>query len=175
MILSQICESMIEMSRKGRWRGWLVAAALVFAAGCCGSGSTHKCDFSRPDDGKDASPDGPLACGTQMCGTNQVCCITKTPPFANCIDPKDFVADNCEMFQPQQPPCLVPQDCDAGSVCCFQTNLFSLSCQKPAGCSGDGTDTYRTCATDRDCANPTPGACRLYTQAAGVSLNICTP
>ncbi len=69
---------------------------------------------------KDAGRDAALACGTQMCGRNQVCCMTKTPPFANCIDPKDFVADNCEMFQLQQPPCIVPQDCDAGAVCCFQ-------------------------------------------------------
>ncbi|MFL5304945.1 MAG: hypothetical protein ACJ8F1_07010 [Polyangia bacterium] len=163
------------MSRNPLRRAWLVAAALVFAAGCCGSGSTHKCDFSPPDEAKDGGRDAPLACGTEMCATNQVCCITKTPPFANCIDPKDFVADNCEMFQPQQPPCLVPQDCDAGAVCCFQTNLFSFSCQKPEGCSGDGTDTLRTCAVDRDCPKTIPGTCRLYSQTGGFSLNICTP
>jgi hypothetical protein len=175
MILSQFCETMIGMSRNRRYGAWMVAAAVVFAAGCCGSGSTHKCDFTPPDEGKDAGRDAPLACGTQMCGSNQVCCITKTPPFANCIDPKDFNADGCEMFQLEQPPCLVPQDCDGGAVCCFQTNLFSFSCQKPEGCSGDGTDTRRTCATDRDCPRTTRGTCQLYTQAGGVALNLCTP
>jgi hypothetical protein len=175
MILSQFCETMIGMSQKGRRRAWLLAAALVFAAGCCGSGSTHKCDFSSPYDGKDAGPDAALACGTKMCGTNQVCCITRTPPFANCIDPKDFLADSCEMFQPQAPPCLTPDQCDAGAVCCYQVNLSSISCQKAAGCSGDGTDTYRTCASDRDCPRSTPGVCTTQGMAAGFTLKVCAP
>jgi hypothetical protein len=176
MILSQFCETMIGMSRTGPHRVWMAAAALVFAAGCCGSGSTHKCDFSPPDTGKDGSPDAPLACGTQMCGANQVCCVTKTPPFATCIDPKDFIADNCEMFQVQQPPCLTPHDCDGGAVCCLQRNLMSFSCQKPAGCPGDGTDTYRTCSNDQDCPRVTPGVCQpVNTGVAGVTLNVCAP
>ncbi|HSS37522.1 MAG TPA: hypothetical protein VLT58_02020, partial [Polyangia bacterium] len=103
------------MSRNLRCRAWLTAMALVFAAGCCGSGSTHKCDFSPPDQ-KDAGSDAALACGTQMCAANQLCCVTKTPPFVNCIDPKDFVADNCEMFQLQAPQCATSHDCDGGSV-----------------------------------------------------------
>ncbi|MES1208401.1 MAG: hypothetical protein ABUS79_20885 [Pseudomonadota bacterium] len=162
------------MSRKRRY-GWVVAAALVFAAGCCGTGSTHKCDFSPPDEGKDAGSDAGFMCGTQKCGSNQQCCITKTPPFANCIDPKDFNADGCEMFQLQQPPCLAPDQCDAGSVCCYQVNLASLSCQKPTGCPGDGTDTYRTCTTDQDCPRPTPGVCTSPSMSAGSILKVCAP
>jgi hypothetical protein len=173
MILSQICETMIRMSRCAG----LAAVTIVFAVGCCGSGSTHKCDFSPPDEGKDAGSDAALACGTQMCGSNQVCCVTKTPPFASCIDPKDFQADGCEQFQVQQPPCLVPQDCKMGQVCCLQANLQMLSCQLPDGCPGDGTDTWRTCASDQDCPRTTPGTCQPVPAAgaAGISLNVCAP
>lgn len=176
MILSQICETMIGMSRNPPRRGWLALAALVLAAGCCGGGSTHKCDFTPPDLGMDGGSDAALACGTQMCGMNQVCCVTKTPPFASCIAPQDFVADGCEMFQANKPPCLTPQECDGG-VCCFQRNLVSLSCQLPAGCPGDGTETYRTCSNDRDCPGAMSGVCQAVPGATGggLTLMVCAP
>src|SRR5579884_1542131 len=99
MIPSQICESMIRMSRKRGWRAGLLAIALLGIAGCCGGGSTHKCDFTPPDVDSGSHSDGPsMSCGNLTCGPNQVCCVTKTPPFVSCIAPGDFVADGCEMF-----------------------------------------------------------------------------
>jgi hypothetical protein len=53
---------------------------------------------------------------------------------------------------------------------------MSFSCQKPVGCPGDGTDTYRTCQTDLDCPRAVSGVCQsVNTGVPGVILNVCTP
>jgi len=176
MILSQICESMIQMSRNRRWRVGLIAIVLLGVSGCCGGGSTHKCDFTPPDIDSGSHSDAAMGCGNLTCAKNQACCVTKTPPFVSCIDPKDFVADGCEMFSPNSPPCITPQDCDGG-VCCLQINLQTFSCQLPAGCTGDGTETVWTCSTDKDCRGGVPGSCQPVPAAAqyGLSLSVCSP
>jgi hypothetical protein len=177
MILSQICETMIQMSRNGRWGVGLVALGLLWMAGCCGGGSTHKCDFTpAPIDAGNQSDAG-FGCPSQPCAANQVCCVAKTPPFISCINPADFVADGCEKnFMTNSPPCVTPQDCDGG-VCCLQINVQTFSCQLPAGCSGDGTESYWTCSTDRDCPGRVSGSCQPVSAAAqyGLSLSVCTP
>jgi hypothetical protein len=176
MILSQICESMIEMSRSRRWRVGLLAFALLGFGGCCGGGSTHKCDFTPPDLDSGGHSDAGFGCPSKPCAANQVCCVAKTPPFISCIDPVDFVADGCEHFPTTNPTCNVPQDCDGG-VCCVQKNIMTLTCQAAADCPGDGVETYWTCSTDRDCPTRAPGSCQPSPQAAalGITLGVCTP
>ena len=116
----------------------------------------HKCDFSPPDEGKDAGPDAALACGTQMCGANQECCITKTPPFVNCIDPKDFIADQCEMFQLQTAALPDAAYVRRGHRLLLPDEPPSLSCQKPAGLSGGRHRHGADLRDDRDCPNSRP-------------------
>jgi hypothetical protein len=145
-------------------------------AGCCGGGSTHKCDFTpAPIDAGNHSDAG-AGCPTQPCAANQVCCVAKTPPFISCINPADFVALGCEKFKTDAPPCVTPQDCDGG-VCCLQVNVQSFSCQLPEGCSGDGQESFWTCSTDRDCPGRVSGSCQPLPAAAqaGFSLSVCTP
>jgi len=172
MILSQICETMIRMSRNSRYAAWLVAAAIVSLVGCCGGGSTHKCDFTPPPTDAGGTDSSSSNCGPQNCASNQVCCVTKTPPFASCIDPKDFLSYGCEMFQLQAPPCATSHDCDGG-VCCYQSNLQTISCQKSAACPANGMDTAPLCQTDQDCV--APGVCRNLGSGGGFSLNVCWP
>lgn len=175
MILSQICESMIRMSRNGRYGAWVMVAAMLAVAGCCGGGSTHKCDFSPPPTDAGSSSDGSQNCGNMNCDPNQVCCVTKTPPFVSCVAPSDFVSLGCMSPPPPNPPCLSPHDCDAGAVCCLYVHLQSLSCQLPAACAGDGTDSYRTCQGDIDCPRVAQGVCQTVTAGAGISISVCQP
>ncbi len=176
MILSQICESMIQMSRNGRWRAGLLTIALLGIAGCCGGGSTHKCDFTPPDiDSGSHSDASPMACGNLTCAANQVCCVTKTPPFVSCIAPKDFISDGCEMFSSNSPSCMSPRECDGG-VCCAQVHLMTATCQTATACPGDGTETYLICNSDQDCPSGARGSCQLLgAQAGGLPYGICSP
>lgn len=175
MILSQICGTMIRMSRNGRYAAWLALAAIVSLAGCCGGGSTHKCDFTPPPTDAGSGSDAGQSCGNLTCAAGQVCCFTKTPPFVSCIDPKDYTADGCEKRQTTTPPCATPHDCDAGAVCCLYLNPQGLSCQLPAACAGDGTDSYRTCGSDVDCPRVAPGVCQNVGAGGGITLNVCQP
>jgi hypothetical protein len=84
------------------------------------------------------------------------------------------VNDRCEMFNTSDPPpCLVPSDCGAGNVCCYQLTLGLVSCQTSMACPGDGTDNYRVCASDLDCA---PRVCNLVTvnPDTGAPLGFCS-
>src|SRR5688572_15462231 len=81
VIVPQFCETMIRMSRT--WCATLRTSCLIFAvfvAGCCGSGPTHKCDFTPPNlNMNDGGADGPIPCGTMICELPQVCCLKKVP------------------------------------------------------------------------------------------------
>jgi hypothetical protein len=176
MIVSQFCESMIRMSRANFAASIAIAGAWMALVGCCGGGPSHKCDFTPPGSQTDAG-DAAVACGTEVCQLPQVCCLKKIAPFASCIDPKDYVADDCEKMQMDSPPCLVPTDCDGGTVCCLQVTAQTISCQPPPLCPGDGKDTYLTCASDLDCPSQLSGACTNVGTNTGsdVSISVCAP
>jgi len=152
---------------------WLAVVAL--AAGCCGTGSSHRCDFS-PAPTHDSGVDAGLNCGNLNCMAPQVCCLTKIAPFTSCVDPADFVSDGCEMFKLDAPVCDSPQACPDG-ICCFQKNLMVASCQNEAACPGDGLDTYRICLTDQDCATFGSRSCagRTGDPEDGGTLGVCAP
>ena len=64
-------------------------------------------------------------------------------------------------------PCSSPADCDAGQVCCLNETAFSIDCQSPTMCPGDGlSGTYLACASDQDCPNNAKGSCTSLTDAA---------
>jgi hypothetical protein len=175
MIVSQICETMIKMSQVNCLR---VAGAVVLAAvvsGCCGGAPSHKCDFTPPTSQMDAGSDAPFRCGTEVCMAPQVCCLKKIAPFASCIDVGDYVKDDCEMIQKDPPSCLVPTDCDGGTVCCLQKTEQVINCQPPPLCPGDGVDTYYTCASDQDCPGQQSGSCTNLGSQGGYTLNVCAP
>jgi hypothetical protein len=163
---------MIKMSRIVGVRA-VVLAAMGVVAGCCGSGPTHRCDFTPPTQpARDAGPDGALPCGTQVCASNQVCCIKKVPLVALCIDPSQFVANMCEKLDL---PCTVPADCPTGLVCCVQLSpLPGVTCLPPQLCPGDGTNTFLACEDASQC----PGLGTSCTEVGSFEdtiLKVCTP
>jgi hypothetical protein len=175
MIVSQICESMIRMSRS-RLTGLLLALALSAAvAGCCGGAQSHKCDFTPLDSQKDGGSDGPMMCGTAgVCDpASTVCCAQKIPPYFSCVAPADFVQDQCEKPQSVAPDCEVPKDCDSGKICCLQVATSMLNCQPT--CQGPGT--YMACASDLDCPTQLSGSCTLIAGGpdAGYAISVCPP
>jgi hypothetical protein len=173
-IVSQFCETMIEMSRM---RLGVLALGFCLAgvlSGCCGGAHSHKCDFTDPFTQQDAGSDAPLACGTQVCGTETVCCVKTIAPYASCIPPEDFAYQGCMLPPGQQAPCYSPADCDAGQVCCLNEAVLSIDCQSPAMCPGGGqAGTYHACASDNDCPNQAKGSCKSLTDAA--ALYYCDP
>jgi hypothetical protein len=125
---------------------------------------------------QDAGSDMMLACGTQVCDKTQVCCLKKIAPFASCIAPADFAAEQCET-PPGQPSCFTPADCQPGEVCCLNENTFSIACLSSVMCPGNGqSGTYLACGTPLDCPNPSTATCTDVpgTGDAGV-LKYCSP
>jgi len=179
MIVSQICETMTEMSWRARLLPLVGAAALLTLAGCCGSGSTHKCDFTPATSGTDAgASDGGIPCPSMPCVLPQVCCVTKAPANIACVDVKDFMNDHCEMLNTNSPPpCSGPGDCLNGNVCCYQSTANLISCQKDMVCPGDGSDNYVVCSMDSDCPATTSGSCMIYgtNPATGLPFGYCRP
>lgn len=109
--------------------------------------------------------------------TGKVCCLTKIPPFAQCIDPSQFQADNCETKPPPMPSCEKPSDCDGGTVCCLSPNAGMIACEPSGLCPGGGTNgTYLVCSTDDDCPSHVSGACMALPIPldAGISLSYCS-
>jgi hypothetical protein len=175
VIVSQICETMIRMSRLGS--AALFGAVLLLATvvgGCCGGAHSHQCDFT-PLDSQDSGTDGPPLCGTERCTTGQVCCVVKVPPSAACIDPKDFQRLKCEM-PPAQASCFVPSDCQSGQVCCLILSPPGITCVAPTSCPGNDSNSYVVCATDQDCPGQVSGACMGVSGSApdgGVAISVC--
>jgi hypothetical protein len=176
MIVSQIRESMIRMSRS-RLPALLVALALSSAlTGCCGGAHSHKCDFTPLDSQKDAGSDGPMMCGTLVCDPPAtVCCAQKISPYFSCVPPEDFIQDQCEMPPSVTPDCVVPKDCDSGKICCLQYAATppTLNCQPTC----QGSQSFRACATDLDCPSQLPGSCGVVAgdPDSGASLSVCPP
>jgi hypothetical protein len=115
-------------------------------------------------------------CGTLICQPPTVCCGQKIAPYFSCVPLGDFTRDNCETPPSTPPDCLVPTDCDAGTVCCLQPQAASpLTCQPPPICQGP--NTYLACATDLDCPTQVPGSCTLVGGGgdAGFAIRVCPP
>jgi hypothetical protein len=152
-----------------------ILLALGFAlAGCCGSGPSHKCNFTPPGGSKDAATDGPgLPCGTEVCELPKVCCITKVPLLARCIDASRFVSERCEM---QDLPCVTPEWCPAGLACCVAfAPTAGVTCRPASICLMSG-ENYLACGSDNDCPNQVPGSCvEIGDPTAGQSLRVCAP
>jgi len=155
---------------------WLGAAAFLALAGCCGGGSTHRCDFSPPTSGMDAGPtgDGGIPCPDQPCTGGKVCCLTKAPLAAQCVPITDFVTDRCEMINMNPPPCWTAADCPSPTVCCYQVALSAISCQPAPVCPGDATDTYLVCGSDLDCPPTSPMCSLVATTPSGGPLGFCS-
>jgi hypothetical protein len=172
VIVPQFCETMIRMSRTGC--AVLRASCLILAvsvAGCCGSGPTHKCDFSPPNlNMNDGGADGPLPCGTMVCDLPQVCCLKKVPLTAWCVDQADFVPLGCETADL---PCLGPSDCPAGLTCCLSWSQLTVSCRPIQLCPNDMTDTYLVCSQDSDCPGGNVNACTVVSETEQGALSIC--
>jgi hypothetical protein len=182
---------MIEMSRavslEARVRrsgGALVFAFMLAAlglsaalAGCCGSGPTHKCDFTPPNTPHDAGAgDGGVPCGQEApCSATQVCCVTRVPLNATCIDqdPVKFMQLGCESVALS---CLGPSQCPSGWVCCFANTpqLQTLACGPSQLCTTSDNMHFLVCTTDADCPGQASGSCQLLTQISdGTNLSIC--
>jgi len=124
-------------------------------AGCCRGGTAHSCDFTPPvESGGDAGTDGPLLCGSEVCEDGKVCCVTKAPLNATCIEPARFEALHCEKIDL---PCFQPSDCPRGIACCVSVTADGsgiVSC-RPQSLCGAGM-TYVACASDGDCPSVRP-------------------
>jgi hypothetical protein len=140
-------------------------------AGCCGGGTTHKCDFTPPNQPNDGGSDGPMLCGTQLCENGQVCCLTKAPPLANCIDPGKFQELGCEKMDL---PCFKPLDCPTGLTCCLGLEDLTVTCRPQILCPGDGVKTLIACETIQDCPFNAP-SCNFLTTVMDMDFNVCGP
>ena len=149
----------------------VLAAAL---AGCCGSGKGpgHSCDFTPPTQaGADAGSDGPVLCGSMVCEVPQVCCVTKAPLAADCIDPGEFKARGCEEIAL---PCFRPADCPAGLTCCLKVNpdlTGTVSCQAHLLCVS-GETTFVACASEADCP-PVRPTCEAVSSTPEGDFKVC--
>ena len=167
---------MIRMSRTTRCVAQLVFGLIVvFAVGCCGSGPSHKCDFTPPDTpGFDGGTDGPMLCGTAVCEGNTVCCYKKAPPLAICISPLDYQKLGCEKMDL---PCFTSSDCPGGLNCCLMFSVDgsgsgTVTCRQQLMCPGDGAPTFIACGTNLDCP-PTRSNCTFLTSTPKGDFSIC--
>jgi len=142
----------------------------LIVVGCCGAGSTHKCDFAPPDElGFDGGTDGPVPCGTEICEGGKVCCATKAPALLQCIDPAKFRELHCETMPL---PCLKTSDCPGGLSCCVvltDDGSGTVSCLPPLQCLATGAVV---CADSAECPDARP-VCRLLTTTPEGDFNIC--
>jgi hypothetical protein len=164
---------MIRMSRGGQFVHMLLAAAVILAVGCCGSGPSHKCDLSPAPTTPDAGPDAPVACGADVCNPPQVCCLKKSPLVALCVDFQNFEKDGCE--KPPEMSCLTPSECQGGLPCCLDVRRVdhpTVTCRPPILCPTDGKTLYFTCTGPQDCPNGEP--CTFVGGGPdGVELRVC--
>jgi hypothetical protein len=160
---------MVSMSRRGIWLAGALAALVV---GCCRSGSNHSCDFTPPEQaGGDAGTDASLMCGTKICEASQVCCVTKAPLNATCIEPSMFQSLGCEKLAL---PCFKPTDCPPGIACCAMINADgtgTVSCRVQSLCVPSAS-TYVACASDGDCPAVRPTCTALSSTPQG-DFKVC--
>jgi hypothetical protein len=164
---------MIRMSRRNQLVRLLAVAVGLVIAGCCGSGPSHKCDFSPAPTEHDGGSDAPLACGTDVCQPPQVCCLKRSPLVALCVDIENFEKDGCE--KPDDFFCLVPADCPLGLSCCLDLHNVqqaSVTCRPANYCPNDGM-TMLTCSGSQDCPPAAPICSVLGTAPDGTQLATC--
>jgi hypothetical protein len=147
---------MIKMSGSRQIRLIVANVWLALAvAGCCGGGSTHKCDFTPPSSMTDAGPpsDGGTSCGTEICPAAQVCCVTKAPLAALCVDRSEFQSRQCET---SDLPCGGPAFCPKAFVCCLTLVQQSgtATCKSQDLCVPERGTTFIVCNTPADCPAP---------------------
>jgi hypothetical protein len=167
---------MIRMSQAAEanchvvWTTCLIV--VLWLAGCCGNGPTHKCDFTPPNvPGNDGGTDGPMLCGTAVCEDGKVCCYKKAPPLALCIAPTSFEELKCEKMDL---PCFTPDECPEGMTCCLGLKDLTVTCRPQLLCTGDGVDTLRACGSELDCPFTAP-TCSVVGQADGKDFKVCAP
>ena len=140
--------------------------------GCCRTGANHTCDFTPPGPpAMDGGTDGPLLCGSQVCEDGKVCCVTKVPLNATCIEPAMFQSLHCEKIAL---PCVKPSDCPGGMACCVRFNPDGtglVSCQPQALCIA-GENTAIACASAADCPSVWP-ACATISEPPQPDFKIC--
>jgi hypothetical protein len=112
-----------------------------------------------------------MLCGTQLCEDGKVCCLTKAPPLANCIDPAKFVSLGCEKMDL---PCFKPKDCPEGLTCCLGIEALTVSCRPQLLCPGDGVSTLVACETLDDCPFNAP-SCNFLQKVMDMDFSICGP
>ena len=165
------------MWRANRLKTWAIAGLSLAIAGCCGSGKNNRCDLPPETDGgtdgaSDGGPDGPVVCGTQVCDTGAVCCLTTSPPRATCIDPANFDSLGCEKMDL---PCLVPANCPDGMACCLLLSadrmIGTATCQPLLPCLG-GASSYVSCVSNDDCPVVRPMCTPIGATAQG-PFSIC--
>ena len=136
-------------------RLWIMVGIALAIAGCC-RGSSCEIAEPIPDAGDAGSDAGPVACGTAVCDMGQVCCVTKSPPLAQCIDPGRFDALGCLKAGL---PCVLPADCPSGMACCLTVSpdisTATVSCQQELECLA-GQMSFVTCAASADCPHARP-------------------
>jgi len=150
-------------------------ALALGIAGCCnnGGGDNHKCDFTPSGQtSMDAGHDGPVMCGTEVCETTQVCCVTKAPLAASCIDPSRFVSLGCEKMDL---PCMMPGDCPMGMACCVvltpDLQSGTVSCQPQLQCL-TGATSFVACSLSTDCPTSRPNCATISMTDKG-DFKIC--
>jgi hypothetical protein len=156
--------------------GWAISPIAILAAalaGCCsGKGPTHSCDFTPPEQpGADAGSDGPVLCGSMVCEVPRVCCVTKAPLAAACVEPQEFRSRGCEEVAL---PCFTPADCPAGVACCLNVNpdgTGTVACQAEVVCLS-GSTTYVACASDADCP-PVRPTCEAVSSTSQGEFKVC--
>jgi len=152
----------------------LIGAAALLAlvvVGCCRTGANHTCDFTPPPGMDAGGTDGPLLCGSQVCEDGKVCCVTKVPLNATCIEPAMFLSLKCEKVAL---PCTKPSDCPGGMACCVRFNPDGtglVSCQPEALCIA-GENTAIACASTADCPSVWP-TCATITEPPEPDFKIC--
>jgi hypothetical protein len=146
---------------------------LLALAGCCNSGTNHRCDFTPPGtDAGDGGSDGPTLCGTEVCDPGEVCCLTKAPANAACIQPAQFESLGCEKMPL---PCFMPSDCPQGMVCCvvFADNGTggTVNCQPQLQCAA-GELSFVACGSADDCPPNRPNCMAIQPTPKG-DFSIC--
>jgi hypothetical protein len=153
----------------------LMAGIALAIGGCCRGSSTHSCEFAEPnpDAGDGGSDAGPAVCGTEVCDMGTVCCVTKSPPLAQCIDPARFDSLGCEKANL---PCVLPGDCPSGMSCCLvvspDISSATVSCQQELQCLA-GAMSFVTCGSDADCPHARPTCTALPTTTGQSTYSIC--
>ena len=110
-------------------------------------------------------------CGTEICEASKVCCVTKAPLNATCIEPAEFESLHCEKIAL---PCLKPTDCPGGLACCVTLKpdgTGTVTCLQEVVCVA-GEMTYVACASEADCPSVRPACISIGSTPQG-DFKVC--